>query len=80
MKEFTIQNLINTDTGNKNNMEMFELLQKELSSLRIENESKKEKDRKLEKEIEKQSLEEILKDDGKIYKELLNQVFDCKNK
>jgi len=59
---------------------MFEMLQKELGYLRIENENKKEKIRKLEKEIEKESLEETLKDDNKIHKEMMSLVVDSKNK
>jgi len=76
IKEFSIQNLITPDNGNKNNMEMFEKLQKILNNLMTENEREKEK----EKIQEKQTLKETLSSEVKIHQEMLTLIVDCKNK
>jgi len=73
MKNFIIQNLMTADTG-------FKTLQKELSYLINENEKNKEKIRMMEKEIEQQSINEILKNDDSIHKEMMIEVIDPKDK
>eukprot|EP00833_Pecoramyces_ruminatium_P004752 jgi/Orpsp1_1/1178784/evm.model.c7180000066730.2 len=59
---------------------MFEKLLRELQYVRSENEKEKEKNRLLEQKLEEQSLNEILKDDFKIYKEMMAVVIDPKDK